>query len=153
MSVIEPETYLYYIQLKPSRPSQDVWVAVERRDREDRPRRLQAALGTNFLDNLSIEVTDYTFPNGTIGKLVAYNMEERQRVKIVDYEGSQKLEQTKIDEKLKEQNAQIRLDSFIDPGMIKKVKSIVLEMLAEKGYQYADRHAARSSRCPAVRSW
>ena len=51
-----------------------------------------------------------------IGKLVIYNMEERQRVKIVDYVGSKKLETSKIDEKLKEANAQIRLDTFIDPG-------------------------------------
>ena len=32
-------------------------------------------------------------------------MEERQRVKIVDYVGSKKIEVSKIDEKLKEDNA------------------------------------------------
>ena len=47
---------------------------------------------TNFLDNLWIDVSDYTFPNGVVGKLVIYNMEERQRVKIVDYVGSKKVE-------------------------------------------------------------
>ena len=56
---------------------------------------------------------------------------------MVDYEGAKHLEQTKIDEKLKEENAQIRLDSFIDPAMVRKVKKIVLDMLAEKGYQFA----------------
>ena len=69
---------------------------------------------TNFLDDLSIEVTDYTFPNGVIGKLVKYDIEERQRIKIVDYTGSKQLESTKIDEKLKEENVTIRLDSFVD---------------------------------------
>ena len=39
-----PQTYLYYIQLKPSRPSQGVWVPWNEDDREDRPRRLPAAL-------------------------------------------------------------------------------------------------------------
>ena len=58
--------------------------------------------GTNFLDNLWIEVLDDPFANGVIGKLVIFNMEERQRVKIVDYTGSSKVERTKIDEKLKE---------------------------------------------------
>jgi outer membrane protein insertion porin family len=137
VSVIEPETYLYYIQLKPSRPSQDAWVQWNDETEKTLLDDFKRLWGTNFLDNLYIEVNDYVFPNGTIGKLVAYNMEERQRVKIVDYEGSRSLEQTKIDEKLKEENAQIRLDTFIDPGMIKKVKGIVLAMLAEKGYQYA----------------
>jgi outer membrane protein insertion porin family len=137
VSVIEPETYLYYIQLKPSRPSQDTWVPwnddAEKTILED----FKRLWGTNFLDNLSVDVTDYTFPNGAVGKLIAYNMEERQRVKIVDYVGTRKLEQTKIDEKLKEESAQIRLDSFIDPGSVKKVKGIIQEMLAEKGFEYA----------------
>src|SRR5688500_20026549 len=39
---------------------------------------------TSFLDDLRIEVTDYTFSNGVVGKLVAYHMEERERVKIVN---------------------------------------------------------------------
>src|SRR6185295_14815803 len=92
---------------------------------------------TNFLDNLSIEAFDYVFDNGVIGKLVGYNMEERQRVKIVDYVGSKKLESTHIDESLKENNAQVRLATFIDPGLIRKVEGIVREMLKEKGFQSA----------------
>src|SRR5207249_2956389 len=67
-----------------------------------------------------------------------YNMEERQRVKIVDYVGSKKLETSKIDEKLKEANAQIRLDTFIDPGLVRKVSGIVRDMLREKGFQFAE---------------
>ena len=71
-------------------------------------------LGTNFLDNLSVDTTDYTFANGTIGKIVTYDMEERQRVKIVDYVGSKKIETSKIDDKLKEEKVELRLDTFLD---------------------------------------
>src|SRR4029077_8576998 len=88
-------------------------------------------------DNLFIDVTDYKFPNGTIGKIVTYHMEERQRVKIVDYVGSKKIETAKIDEKLKDANAQIRLDTFIDPGLVRKVQGVVQDMLREKGFQFA----------------
>ena len=101
---------------RPSRPSEGVWVpydeAAEKTIRDD----FKRLWATNFLDNLSIDADDYTFSNGVVGKLVIYNMEERQRVKIVDYAGSKKVETSKIDEKLKEDNAQIRLDTFIDPG-------------------------------------
>jgi hypothetical protein len=93
---------------------------------------------TNFLDNLWIETADYAFPNGTVGKIVTYNMEERQRVKIVDYVGSKKVETAKIYEKLKEANSEIRLDTFIDPGLVRKVEGIVRDMLREKGFQFAD---------------
>src|SRR5260221_7530046 len=65
-------------------------------------------------------------------------MEERQRVKIVDYGGSKKVEISKIDEKLKEANATIRLDTFIDPSLVRKVQGIVRDMMREKGFQYAD---------------
>ena len=95
---------------------------------------------TNFLDNLWIDVSDYKFPNGTIGKIVTYNMEERQRVKIVDYVGSKKIEVSKIDEKLKDANAQIRLDSFIDPGLVRKVEGIVRDMLRGEGLPVRRRH-------------
>ncbi len=93
---------------------------------------------TNFLDNLWVEVKDYRFANGVIGKMIIYNMEERQRVKIVDYIGSKKIETSKIEEKLKEANAQIRLDTFIDPGLVRKVEGIVRDMMKEKGFQFAN---------------
>ena len=48
-------------------------------------------------------------------------MEERQRVKIVDYVGSKKVEQSKIEEELKKKGITIRLDSFIDPGLVRRV--------------------------------
>jgi outer membrane protein insertion porin family len=136
-SVIEPETYLYYIQLRGSRPSQDVWVPYDDQAEKTILEDFRRLWATNFLDDLSIDVEDYRFANDVIGKLVIYDMEERQRVKLVDYVGIKHVEQSKIDDKLKEVNAQIRLDSFIDPGLVRKVSGIVKDMLAEKGYQDA----------------
>ena len=137
-SLIEPQTYLFYIQLKQSRPSEGVWMpydgAAETTIRED----FKRLLNTNFLDNLSIETKDYTFPNGVVGKIVLYNMEERQRVKIVEYVGSKEIQSTKIDEKLKELDSEIRTDSFIDQGRVRKVEGIVRDMMKEKGFQFAE---------------
>ncbi len=135
VSVIEPQTYQYYIQTQPSRSSDGVWVPYNEQSVLEDFKRLWA---TNFLDNLWIEVKDAPYDNGVIGKHIVYNMEERQRVKIVDYVGSKKLEQSKIEEKLKEQQINIRLDSFIDPGLIRKVQGVVRDMLAEKGYEFAE---------------
>lgn len=133
-SVIEPQTYLYYIQLRPSRPSENVWVPYNEEAEKTIQDDFQRLWNTNFLDDLYIESTDYVFSNGVVGKMIAYHMEERQRVKIVDYTGTKVIESTKIDEKLREQNVAIRLDSFIDPGLVRRVEGIIREMLAEKGY-------------------
>jgi outer membrane protein insertion porin family len=139
VSLIDYQTYLYYMQLKDSlsKPTERIWKPYTEATEKiilDDFKRLWA---TNFLDNLWIDVRDYTFSNGVVGKIVVYNMEERQRVKIVDYVGSKQVETSKIDEKLKEANAVIRLDTFIDPGLVKKVEGIVRDMMKEKGFQFA----------------
>jgi outer membrane protein insertion porin family len=138
LSVIEAETYLYYIHTRTSDPRAGTWANWDDvQTPESLKQDFKELWGTKFLDNLSIEVTDYPFSNGVVGKLIAYNLEERQRVKIVDFQGAKHLERSKIDDKLKEENAVIRLDSFIDPGTVRKVKKIILDMLSEKGYQFA----------------
>ena len=113
---------------------------------------------TNFLDNLSIEVKDAPYDNGVIGKHVIYTLEERQRVKIVDYTGSKKVDQTKIDEKLKEENISIRLDSFIDPapdpqGRGRRARAAVREGLPVRGGDPRDQADARRAEAgaPVVR--
>ncbi len=137
-SLIDPQTYLYYIQTQPSRSSDGVWVpydeAAEQRLRDD----FRRLWGTAFLDNLWVEVLDEPYDNGVIGKRVVFNMEERPRVKIVDYTGSSKVERTKIDEKMKEVGVALRLDSFLDEGAVRRVKGIIQEMMGEKGYQFAE---------------
>jgi outer membrane protein insertion porin family len=140
VSLVDVQTYLYYIELQKvrSRPTENVWTpydeTLEQIIRDDF-RRLWA---TKFLDDLSIETEDYTFANGVVGKIVIYKMEERQRIKNVDYVGSKKIERSKIEEKLKEQQIELRLDTFLDPGVVKKVESIVREMMVEKGFQSAE---------------
>ncbi|MCL4811631.1 MAG: BamA/TamA family outer membrane protein [Vicinamibacteraceae bacterium] len=133
-SVIEPQTYLYYIKLRPSRPSADVWVPYTEETERTIVDDFRTLWNTNFLDDLSVEVTDYVFENGVVGKMVTYHIEERQRVKIVEYVGSEKLEQSKIEEKLRELGITVRLDSFIDPGVVRRVEGVLREMLSEKGF-------------------
>ena len=93
---------------------------------------------TNFLDDLLIEVRDVRYANGVRGKVLVYNMEERQRVKIVDYVGTMKVDTSKIEEALKEKATSIRLDSFIDPGLIRRVSGVVRDVYAEKGYEFVE---------------
>jgi outer membrane protein insertion porin family len=131
---VDPETYLYYIQTKPSSAQFGRWVPYNEQTVIEDFRRLW---NTNFLDDLVVSVEDVPYPNGIIGKHVIFDLEERQRVKIVDYVGSKKVEQSKIEDKLRDENLQIRLDSFIDPGLVQRVKNVVQQMYAEKGYLYA----------------
>jgi len=43
---------------------------------------------TGFLDDLSIDVEDEPYANGVVGKHIIYMLEEKQRVRLVEYTGS-----------------------------------------------------------------
>lgn len=136
--VIEANTYLYYIQMKGSQPSLNQWIPYDEAAEAMVLADFKRLWATNFLDDLVIDVRDARYANDVIGKIIIYSMEERQRVKIVDYVGSKRVEQSKIEEELKKKGITIRLDSFIDPGLVRRVAGIVRELYAEKGYQFAD---------------
>ena len=135
--VVEGSTYTYYIQLPYSEPSKDKWAPWDEKAEKTIADDFKRLWALNFLDDLSIEAIDYRFSNGVLGKIIVYDMEERERVKIVDYEGNKHVETTKIEDKLKEDNVRIGLDSFIDQGLITKVKNAVLTLEGEKGYEFA----------------
>jgi outer membrane protein insertion porin family len=139
-SVIEPQTYQYYLELqnRVSIPSQNKWVPYSEEIETVVLGDFKRLWATNFLDDLSIDVRDVELGNGVIGKLVVYSMEERQRIKIVDYIGSNKIDQGKIDEELKKRGIRLNLDSFIDPGLVRRVAGVVREVYAEKGYMFAE---------------
>ncbi len=144
-SVIEPQTYLYYIHLQPSLPSQNIWRPYNDQAEQTVIDDFKRLWATNFLDDLSIDVSDYHFANGVIGKIVTYNMEERQRIKNVTYVSAEDekpfskdgIDRTKIEEALRTLSITIRLDSFVDQATESKVADAVREMLVDKGYQDA----------------
>ena len=137
-SIIEAQTYLYYIQTPLSNPALGTWVPFNDETEQSLRRDFQRLWATGFLDNLWIEKLDVRFPNGVLGHHIIYHMEERPRVKIVDYTGSTKVERTKVDEKMKELGIQLRLDSFLDQSVVKRVQGIVRDLMAEKGYEFAE---------------
>jgi outer membrane protein insertion porin family len=71
-----------------------------------------------------------------MGKHIIFHMEERPRVKIVDYPES--IDRTKLDEKMKEAGIALRLDSFLDQGAIRRTQGVIRSLMAEKGHQFAE---------------
>ena len=139
-SIIEPQTYA--LQLKAEGPS--------RRSESFFPAYSEPAIladfwnlwRTSFLEDLWIEAIDEPYENGVIGKHVIFHMEERSRVKVVDYmaaEPGEKLEVdiSKIETTLRENDIQVRLDSFVDEGTLRQVIGVIKALYAEQGYNDA----------------
>lgn len=137
-SLIEPQTYLYYIQTQPSRPSDGVWIPFNEETEKGLLEDFRRLWATNFLDNLWVEVKDSPYDNGVMGKHVIFHLEERPRIKIVDYTGTAKVDRAKVDEKMREKGISLRLDSFLDQSQIRRTSGLLREMMAEKGYEFAE---------------
>lgn len=134
--MMDPNTYVYYLKGRPGDWTKgEAYVLFDEAEEIADFRRLWA---TAFLDNIWIEVLDEPFDNGVIGKHVIFHLEERQRVKIVDYEPHKIVDSSKIEEALRKKALNLRLDAFVDQQTIKKVSSVIRELYAEKGYQYAE---------------
>ena len=107
---------------------------------------------TEFLEDLWIEVIDEPFENGVMGKHVVFHYEERARLKVVDYvpanpDDKLKVEVSKIEEKLREEDIAVRLDAFIDESSLRKVIGVVRTLYAEKGFNDA---VVTTERAPVV---
>ena len=142
LTSIEPETYLFYVKFDEliSRPRDGIWSPWNEAAEEVAIADFKALIQeTTFLEDLRIERRDFTFPNGAVGIIVSYLGEERERVKIVDYRDAKGepinlIKRSDIDEKLREKNIQVRLDAFVDQAMIRRVETVLDDMMTEKGF-------------------
>jgi outer membrane protein insertion porin family len=133
--MIDAETYIYYLKTNPSVVDEKKWVAYN----EDAIQHdFDSLWDTNFLENLWVEVIDEPFTNGVKGEHVIFHMEERSRVKAVDYEGSRKVEISKIEDTLRDKGIAIRLDNFVDQSTIKRVQQVIHDLYADEGYEAAE---------------
>ncbi len=134
-SSLDPATYLYYMKrTSGSDSTRDYWVPYNEQEVLDDFDRL---LKTGFLDNLWVERIDEPYDNGTPAEHIVYHMEERPRLKVIDYTGSKEVEISKIEEALKTAGVTIRFDTFVDDSIIRKVTATIKELYADRGYNDA----------------
>jgi len=137
-TVVDAATYDFHIKTPRTSSADNVWVPYNESSIQSDFWNLWRS---GFLDNLWIEVIDEPYENGVMGKHVVFHIEERARVKVVDYVPARgerlKVDLSKIEEALRNKNVSIRLDSFIDDTTIRRVKGVIAELYAEKGYSYA----------------
>jgi outer membrane protein insertion porin family len=132
-------TYLNYVKTRPSTPDGKTWVPF---NEESLLTDFDSLWRLGFLDDLWIEVVDEPYENGVMGKHAIIHIEERSRLKNVDYvdpEGERlKVDITKIEETLRERNINLRIDTFVDDATIRRVKGVIQELHSEKGYAFTD---------------
>ena len=113
------DTILYYVSTKPGSVYNEDIIRADFRRLWD----------AGFLENMSVEESDT--PSGN--KALLFTVSERKRVQVVDFRGSKALTKTSIEDKLKEKEATLKLDTFYDPSKARRAEDVIREMLREKG--------------------
>ncbi|MBK8725857.1 MAG: hypothetical protein IPL96_07305 [Holophagaceae bacterium] len=91
---------------------------------------LEKLWATGTYDDIKFEVEDE--PGG---KRLVIRVMERPLIKEVDYRGGTELGVTIIKDKVKEKQLELKTDSVYDPESARKIKSLIVEQAAEKGFR------------------
>ena len=137
---VDGQTYLFYMEIDDyvSLPSQGRWTPFDETIEAVLLADFQRLWDTGFLTDLTIEILDDPYANGVAGKRVLFLMEERERVRIVTFDGSDEFDRSEIDSALALSGIELRLDTRIGPGIVRQTEGILREMFAEKGHQFAE---------------
>lgn len=137
--MVDPRTYAALLTPAWSQPSAGRWMPYDESVLQEDFWKLWRS---EFLEDLWIEVIDEPYANGVMGKHVIFHYEERARVKVVDYLPADPEEKlivsvSDIETKLREEEISVRLDSFIDEAILRRVIGVIRALYAEKGYNDA----------------
>ena len=128
--------------------------AGDRFDKDALQKEFMKVWGSGLFEDLRIEEA----AGSAGGHVVIFVVREKPRVESVTYEQVKAITQSKIDEVLEQNDAQITANATLDQEKISKAKRILEEMLASEGYPDAratvvQRRVARSRASRSSSSW
>ncbi len=120
------------------RVRQDTLVALifskkgDRYDEEALHRDFMALWNTGRFDDIRIEREA-----GKVGWIVRFIVVERPVVRSIKYDGNKSVTVSEILDRYKERKVGLVVESQYDPNKVQRAKNVLLELLAERGHQYA----------------
>jgi outer membrane protein insertion porin family len=104
----------------------------DRYDEEALHRDFMALWNTGRFDDIRIEREA-----GKVGWIVRFVVVERPVVRSIKYEGNKSVTVSEILDRYKERKVGLVVESQYDPNKVQRAKNVLLELLAERGHQYA----------------
>jgi outer membrane protein insertion porin family len=125
LQALSEETLLYYLGLEPGQTLDEVQLN----------NHLQELWGRSLVDDIEVEA----LPSGTSGQAVklVITVQERPVLRSIDYQGLKRISKTDIQDKLSGQRIRAREGEPMSLGELQRVKTLIEEMYAEKGYRFA----------------
>ena len=98
----------------------------------DFPKIMEKMWASGSFDDIKFEVQEDKVKGG---KKLIIIIRERPIIKEVDYRGGTELGLTNIKDKVKEKKLTVAPDSLYDPDAARKIKDLIVDQAAEKGYR------------------
>jgi outer membrane protein insertion porin family len=122
LKLLSPETLLHYLGLEPGQPL----------DQEALDQNIKELWARNLVDDIQVE----SLPSDQGVRLVV-TVVERPVLRSIDYEGLKRISKTDVLDKLTTQRIRVREGEPLSLGELQRVKTLIEEMYAEKGYRFA----------------
>jgi outer membrane protein insertion porin family len=123
LKALSEETLRYYLGIEPGQPL----------DEEALDHNIKQLWDRGLVDDLSVE----SVPTPAGVRLVI-TLQERPILRSLDYEGLKRISKTDLQDKLTTQHIRIREGEPLSLGELQRVKTLIEEMYAEKGYRFAN---------------
>jgi outer membrane protein insertion porin family len=98
-------------------------------------RDFQALWNTQFFEDIRLEVEDS--PDQPNGKIVLFYVTERPIIRRIEYKGNKSITESDILDAFKQKKVGLSVESQFDPTKIKRAETVIKELLAEHGRQFA----------------
>ncbi|MGO9591464.1 MAG: outer membrane protein assembly factor BamA [Candidatus Acidiferrales bacterium] len=98
-------------------------------------RDFQALWNTQFFEDIRLEVENR--PDQPNGKIVLFYVSERPIIRRIEYKGNKSVTESDILDAFKQKKVGLSVESQFDPTKIKHAETVIKELLAEHGRQFA----------------
>jgi outer membrane protein insertion porin family len=95
-------------------------------------RDFSALWNSGRFDDLTVEKI-----RGKTGWIIRWLVTERPMIRSITYEGNKSISVSDILDRYKERKVSLVVESQYDPNKVQRAKNVLLELLAERGHQYA----------------
>ena len=122
LKALSEDTLRYYLGLEPGQPL----------DEDALNRNLKQLWDRNLMDDIAVE----SVPTPAGVRLVI-TVSERPVLRSIDYQGLKRISKTDLQDKMTTQRVRVHEGEPLSLGELQRVKTLIEEMYAEKGYRFA----------------
>ncbi len=121
------DTLEYYLGIKPGQPF----------SRAQLDSNIQRLWDRDLIDDISVEALPATGANNSPGVRLVVSLKERPRISSVEYKGLKRISEADLKDKLSGERVELTEGGPLNLGELYRVKGVIEEMYAEKGYRFA----------------